>query len=202
MFTPLYTHRGEHSQLFRRMEGRTDNFTLRGQLHPSGTKFTPEGQLRPWAWKFAPMGKVKVGPLDRLIYRFIFSAIFAEPPLLPNATNSYLLFWHCFCWAESSTYDRTLSPPGQQKPVVTYLKFSATRCADPVLRFLIYNYKDHSFSKFVEENIWFFFQSALGNVGTCGIENVYNADDVTRDRKIGSRTQSYKTLFCQFYTYL
>jgi hypothetical protein len=29
-FTPLLTPRGEHSLLFRRMEGRTENFTPRG----------------------------------------------------------------------------------------------------------------------------------------------------------------------------
>jgi hypothetical protein len=33
-FTPLFTPRGEHSLLFRRIEGRTENFTPRGQLHP------------------------------------------------------------------------------------------------------------------------------------------------------------------------
>jgi hypothetical protein len=30
MFTPSFTRRGEHSKLFRRMEGRTDIFTPRG----------------------------------------------------------------------------------------------------------------------------------------------------------------------------
>jgi hypothetical protein len=29
MFTPLLTRRGEHTLLFRRMEGRTENFTPR-----------------------------------------------------------------------------------------------------------------------------------------------------------------------------
>jgi hypothetical protein len=29
-FTPSFTHRGEHSLLFRRMEGRTENFTPTG----------------------------------------------------------------------------------------------------------------------------------------------------------------------------
>jgi hypothetical protein len=29
-FTPLFTPRGEHSLLFRRMEGQTENFTPRG----------------------------------------------------------------------------------------------------------------------------------------------------------------------------
>jgi hypothetical protein len=40
MFTPSFTPRGEHSLLFRKMEGRTED------LHPRGTKFTPGGQLR------------------------------------------------------------------------------------------------------------------------------------------------------------
>jgi hypothetical protein len=30
MFTPSFTPRGEHSLLFRRMEGQTENFTPRG----------------------------------------------------------------------------------------------------------------------------------------------------------------------------
>jgi hypothetical protein len=30
MFTPSFTPRGEHSVLFRRMEGQTENFTPRG----------------------------------------------------------------------------------------------------------------------------------------------------------------------------
>jgi hypothetical protein len=30
MFTPSFTPRGQHSLLFRRMEGRTENFTPRG----------------------------------------------------------------------------------------------------------------------------------------------------------------------------
>jgi hypothetical protein len=36
MFTPLFTPRGEHSLLFRRMEGRRENFTPKGKLHPRG----------------------------------------------------------------------------------------------------------------------------------------------------------------------
>jgi hypothetical protein len=51
MFTPSFTPRGEHSLVFRRMEGWTENFT------PKGTKFTPGGQLRPWWLKFARRGK-------------------------------------------------------------------------------------------------------------------------------------------------
>jgi hypothetical protein len=50
MFTPSFILRGEHSLLFRRMAGRTENFT-------------PRGQLRPWGSKFAPKGEVKNGPL-------------------------------------------------------------------------------------------------------------------------------------------
>jgi hypothetical protein len=42
--------RGEHSLFFRRIEGRTENFT-------------PGGQLRPWGSKFVSRGKVKNGPL-------------------------------------------------------------------------------------------------------------------------------------------
>jgi hypothetical protein len=39
MFTPSFTPRGEHSLLFRRMEGRTENFALRGQTLPLGDNF-------------------------------------------------------------------------------------------------------------------------------------------------------------------
>jgi hypothetical protein len=56
-FTPLFTPRGEHSLLFRRMEGRTDNFTPRGQTHPWGTTSPlgvkvcpPEVKLRMGLW--------------------------------------------------------------------------------------------------------------------------------------------------------
>jgi hypothetical protein len=42
MFIPSFTPRGEHSLLFRRMEGQTENFT-------------PEGQIRPWG-KSLPLG--------------------------------------------------------------------------------------------------------------------------------------------------
>jgi hypothetical protein len=56
IFTPSFTSKGEHYQLFRRMEGRTVNFTPRGLLHPhpgdnihpQGTIFTPGGPLCPW----------------------------------------------------------------------------------------------------------------------------------------------------------
>jgi hypothetical protein len=50
MFTPSFAPRGEHSLLFRRMEGQADNFTprdnftLRGQNSPVGENFAPWGQ--------------------------------------------------------------------------------------------------------------------------------------------------------------
>jgi hypothetical protein len=47
MFTPLFTPRGEHSLLFRRMEGRTENFTPREQNSPLGDNFAPGGQSLP-----------------------------------------------------------------------------------------------------------------------------------------------------------
>jgi hypothetical protein len=52
MFIPSFTPRGEQSLLFRRMEGRTDNFTAGDKIHPWGTttplgsKFAPRGELR------------------------------------------------------------------------------------------------------------------------------------------------------------
>jgi hypothetical protein len=41
-----------HTFLFRRIGGRTENFT-------PGDNFTPRDQLRPWGSKFAPRGVVK-----------------------------------------------------------------------------------------------------------------------------------------------
>jgi hypothetical protein len=62
-YTPSFTPRGEHSLLFRRMEGRKENLTPVDNFTPRGQKFTPGGQLRPWGSKFAPRGEVKNGPL-------------------------------------------------------------------------------------------------------------------------------------------
>jgi hypothetical protein len=54
MFTTLFTPRGEHSLLFRRMEGRTDNFTPRGSLYPYGDK------AHLWESKYATREKLKI----------------------------------------------------------------------------------------------------------------------------------------------
>jgi hypothetical protein len=53
MFTPSFIPRGEHSLLFRRMEGQTENFTCGDKIHPWGTKFTPEGENSPLGDNFA-----------------------------------------------------------------------------------------------------------------------------------------------------
>jgi hypothetical protein len=58
MFTPSFTPRGEHSLLFGRMEGWTENYTP-----PPGDNFTPRGQNLPLGPKFAPWGEVKNVPL-------------------------------------------------------------------------------------------------------------------------------------------
>jgi hypothetical protein len=47
---PFVHPRGEHSLLFRRMEGRTENFTL-------GDNFTPRGQNSPLEDNFTPGGQ-------------------------------------------------------------------------------------------------------------------------------------------------
>jgi hypothetical protein len=47
MFTPSFTPRGEHSLLFRRMEGWTYNFAPKGQNSPLGYNFTPGVKLCP-----------------------------------------------------------------------------------------------------------------------------------------------------------
>jgi hypothetical protein len=46
MSTPPFTPRGEHS-LFRRTEGRTENFTTRGQNSPLGDNFAPGVKVCP-----------------------------------------------------------------------------------------------------------------------------------------------------------
>jgi hypothetical protein len=50
----MFTPRDEHSLLFRRIEGRTENFT-------PGDNFTPRGQIRPWGSKFALGEKLSMG---------------------------------------------------------------------------------------------------------------------------------------------
>jgi hypothetical protein len=60
MFTPSFTRRGEHSLLFRRMEGQTENFSPREYFHPWGAK-------SPLGVKFAPRGEVKNGPQVMII---------------------------------------------------------------------------------------------------------------------------------------
>jgi hypothetical protein len=51
----MLTPKGEHSLLFRRMEGRTENFTPE-------VYFAPRGLNSPLGSKFAPRGEVKNGP--------------------------------------------------------------------------------------------------------------------------------------------
>jgi hypothetical protein len=67
MFTPLFTPRGEHSLLFRRMEERTENFTPRGQNSPLGDKIHPWGTTSPLGAKFSPRVEVKNGPLESIL---------------------------------------------------------------------------------------------------------------------------------------
>jgi hypothetical protein len=51
MFTPLFTPKGEHSILFIRMEGQTENYTPpQGITSPRGTKFTPRGKVKNGLW--------------------------------------------------------------------------------------------------------------------------------------------------------
>jgi hypothetical protein len=48
----MFTPKGEHSLLFRRIKGQTENFT------PPGDKYTPRGQNSPLGENFAPGVKV------------------------------------------------------------------------------------------------------------------------------------------------
>jgi hypothetical protein len=57
MFTPLFTPRGEHYLLLRRMEGQTENFA------PRDDKILPWGTTSLLGSKFAPRGEVKNGPM-------------------------------------------------------------------------------------------------------------------------------------------
>jgi hypothetical protein len=50
MFLPSFTPRGEHSLLFRRMEGQTENFT-------PGENFTLGGEIHPWGTTSPPRDK-------------------------------------------------------------------------------------------------------------------------------------------------
>jgi hypothetical protein len=59
MFTASFTHRGEHSLLFRRIHRERispprDNFTPGDKIHPWGT-YSPLGS------KFAPRVKLRIG---------------------------------------------------------------------------------------------------------------------------------------------
>jgi hypothetical protein len=63
MLTPSFNPRGEHSLLFRRIEGRTENFTPpQGITSPLGDKVLSWGTFRPWESKFASRGGVNNGP--------------------------------------------------------------------------------------------------------------------------------------------
>jgi hypothetical protein len=70
IFTPSFTPSGEHSLLFKRMEGQTVNFTPRDNFTP-GVKIHSWGTTSPLGVKFAPRGEVKNGPLDWEWYDFV-----------------------------------------------------------------------------------------------------------------------------------
>jgi hypothetical protein len=61
MFIPLFTPRGEYSLLFRRMEGRTENFTPWGQNSPLGDNFAHGGQSFPLEAKLRMGLRMSVG---------------------------------------------------------------------------------------------------------------------------------------------
>jgi hypothetical protein len=50
MFTPSFTPRVEYSRVFRRMNGRTENFTPRGHSRPWGWSVPLEAKLRMGLW--------------------------------------------------------------------------------------------------------------------------------------------------------
>jgi hypothetical protein len=67
IFTLSFTPGVEHSLLFRRMEGQTenftpgDNFTPKGQNSPLGDTFSPLGTTSPLGLKIAPGAKLRMG---------------------------------------------------------------------------------------------------------------------------------------------
>jgi hypothetical protein len=70
----MFTPRDEHSLLFRRIEGRTENFT-------PGDNFTPRGQIRPLGSKFALGEKLSMGHVNNMSFK---------------AFEKLSVFGHCF----------------------------------------------------------------------------------------------------------
>jgi hypothetical protein len=60
-FTPSFTLMGEHSLLFRRMEGRTENFTPKGITSPQGTNSPLGDNFAPGGQSLHPGVKLRMG---------------------------------------------------------------------------------------------------------------------------------------------
>jgi hypothetical protein len=62
IFTPSFTHKGEHSLLCRIMEGQTENFTPGDNFTPRGQNSPPGGTTSSLGAKFDPRGEATNGP--------------------------------------------------------------------------------------------------------------------------------------------
>jgi hypothetical protein len=62
MFTPSLTPRGEHYQMFRKIEGQTEGFTPMGITSPLREQSYPPGPTSPLGVDFAPGGEVEYQP--------------------------------------------------------------------------------------------------------------------------------------------
>jgi hypothetical protein len=81
--------------LFRRMEGRTDNFTPRGQNWPLGSKFALGAKLRMGLW--SPWFRVKIGQIFDEICKYLASSKIASlgKNVLPwDETNAFTFYVH------------------------------------------------------------------------------------------------------------
>jgi hypothetical protein len=65
MFTPPFTHKGEHYLLFRKTEGQKEGLQSRGYLYPCLSHFCPQGLNRPQpaAGVRCPLGQVWSGTI-------------------------------------------------------------------------------------------------------------------------------------------
>jgi hypothetical protein len=96
MFTPSFASGGKHSLLFRRMVGRTENFTLQGITSPPGYKIHYWGTTSSLGSKFAPRSEVKNWPLSA-------GPKFCRIPLCIKCIN----LGKKICWTED--HDQTAS---------------------------------------------------------------------------------------------
>jgi hypothetical protein len=82
----LFTHRGEHSPLFRRMEGRTENFTPGGQSLPLGAKL----RMGLWAQADLTIFQMLWRILRHLPLWFLVSGLLTSGHVSQNSTSGHV----------------------------------------------------------------------------------------------------------------